>query len=314
MAGTTTKLALYLPGGGSSGLVTPDEQVDVDKINDNMKKIDTAIGFVVCTSGTRPATPFTGQSIIETDTRNTMYWTGARWAPMDTLPNAASSAIRDVLYPTPVAGNQVFRTDIGPGGMSQVYNGTAWRLSASGLIPIQLGTVSGVGAALSASGTVVNLTALTTTGVNLPTIFTTDFDKYRIEIDVQASTTLGNIVAQMSAAAVVETGSNYDVQILSSSAAVAGAGTGLAGTSWPLSGGGGPIQKLTIELNDPALVQATLGIVTSLVTANPMSSGPTVLAIKGMLHRPVTAYSGLQIATSAGTITAGTIRVYGYSN
>ena len=123
MAGTTTKLALYLPGGGLSGLITPDEQVDIDKINDNMKKIDTAIGFVVCTSGTRPSTPFTGQSIIETDTRNTMYWTGARWAPMDTLPNAASSTIRDALYPAPVAGNQVFRTDL---MVTQVYFGTAW--------------------------------------------------------------------------------------------------------------------------------------------------------------------------------------------
>lgn len=113
MSGTTTKLALYLPGGGLSGLITPDEQVDIDKINDNMKKIDAAIGFVVCTSGTRPATPFTGQSIIESDTRNTMYWSGARWVPLDTVPNAASPAIRDVLYPTPVAGNSVLRTDKG---------------------------------------------------------------------------------------------------------------------------------------------------------------------------------------------------------
>ena len=113
MAGTTTKLALYLPGGGLSGLITPDEQVDIDKINDNMKKIDIAMGSVVCTSGTRPSTPYTGQTIIETDTRNTMYWTGARWAPMDLVPNAGSSTIRDVLYPAPVAGNQVLRIDRG---------------------------------------------------------------------------------------------------------------------------------------------------------------------------------------------------------
>lgn len=127
MAGTTTKLALYLPGGGLSGLITPDEQVDIDKINDNMKKIDTAIGFVVCTSGTRPSTPFTGQSIIETDTRNTMYWNGTRWVPMDALPNAATDIARDALYPVPVAGNRVYRTDT---GATQAYNGTAWLLSA----------------------------------------------------------------------------------------------------------------------------------------------------------------------------------------
>ena len=163
MAGTTTKLALYLPGGGLSGLITPDEQVDIDKINDNMKKIDTAIGFVVCTSGTRPSTPFTGQTIIETDTRNTMYWTGARWAPMDTLPNAASATIRDVLYPTPVSGNQVFRTDLGVGGLAQVYSGTGWKSNNSGRVTMIPTTVAG--GTINADGS-VSFSAVGTINLN----------------------------------------------------------------------------------------------------------------------------------------------------
>lgn len=44
MAGNTPNLDLYLPGGGSSGLWVPDEVADIDKINQNMQKIDTAIG------------------------------------------------------------------------------------------------------------------------------------------------------------------------------------------------------------------------------------------------------------------------------
>lgn len=44
MAGNTPNLDLYLPGGGSSGLWVPDEVADIDKINQNMQKVDTAIG------------------------------------------------------------------------------------------------------------------------------------------------------------------------------------------------------------------------------------------------------------------------------
>lgn len=44
MAGSTPNIALYLPGGGSTGLWVPDETADIDKINQNMQKIDTAFG------------------------------------------------------------------------------------------------------------------------------------------------------------------------------------------------------------------------------------------------------------------------------
>jgi|TARA_R100000482_G_scaffold124710_2_gene78555 hypothetical protein len=40
MAETTSFLGLYKPGGGSTGTNTPDETVDIDKINNNMDLID----------------------------------------------------------------------------------------------------------------------------------------------------------------------------------------------------------------------------------------------------------------------------------
>lgn len=46
MSGSTPNIALYLPGGGSTGLWVPDEVADIDKINQNMQKIDTAIGDI----------------------------------------------------------------------------------------------------------------------------------------------------------------------------------------------------------------------------------------------------------------------------
>lgn len=78
MPGFTSRLNLYKPGGGSSGVI-PDEVVDVDKINDNSDKIDAAVGAPNFTSGTRPPAPFPGQLIRETDTRLLKQWDGATW-------------------------------------------------------------------------------------------------------------------------------------------------------------------------------------------------------------------------------------------
>ena len=77
MGSNTSKLGLYLPGGGSTGLITPDEPADIDKINDNMSKIDADAGAFVCTSSTRPSSPYNGKIIYETDTKNTRVWRSA---------------------------------------------------------------------------------------------------------------------------------------------------------------------------------------------------------------------------------------------
>lgn len=78
MPGFTSRLNLYKPGGGSSGVI-PDEVVDVDRINDNSDKIDASVGAPNFTSGTRPAAPFPGQLIRETDTRLLKQWDGTAW-------------------------------------------------------------------------------------------------------------------------------------------------------------------------------------------------------------------------------------------
>lgn len=70
MAGHTNRLSLYKPGGGSTGVYVPDEQADIDKINSNMDLIDAAIGGPSYTSATRPASPYDGELIFETDTKN----------------------------------------------------------------------------------------------------------------------------------------------------------------------------------------------------------------------------------------------------
>lgn len=65
MAGSTTRLALRKPDPTPVTGDTVDVALD---INGSMDKLDAAAGFTVCTSGTRPASPWQGQPIFETDT------------------------------------------------------------------------------------------------------------------------------------------------------------------------------------------------------------------------------------------------------
>lgn len=60
MGSSTPRLSLYKPAGSDNVNVTTD-------INNNMDALDVLVGTNVCTSSTRPATPYTGQGIYETD-------------------------------------------------------------------------------------------------------------------------------------------------------------------------------------------------------------------------------------------------------
>jgi hypothetical protein len=74
MASTlTTKGKLFKPTAGTN------EPFRIADVNGNWDKIDQQLGTFVCTSTTRPATPFTGQVIFETDTLRQWVWTGTRW-------------------------------------------------------------------------------------------------------------------------------------------------------------------------------------------------------------------------------------------
>lgn len=70
MATLTSRLKLRKPA--STDVVN----VDTD-LSGNFDAIDSAIGFEPVTSGTRPATPYIGQQIYETDTGYTYMWVGS---------------------------------------------------------------------------------------------------------------------------------------------------------------------------------------------------------------------------------------------
>lgn len=93
MSALTTFLGLYKPGGGSSGSITPDEVVDVDRLNNNSDLIDA-----------------NAKSVDDKFTTNRST-TGF-------VPAVTGTAQRNALFPAPAQGDRVHRLDL---GYDQVY-------------------------------------------------------------------------------------------------------------------------------------------------------------------------------------------------
>lgn len=78
MGTTTTRLALFKPDPNP----TTGDDVDVSELNDNADRIDAAVGLTICTSGTRPASPWDGQLIYETDSNRFFAWVEGAWSQL----------------------------------------------------------------------------------------------------------------------------------------------------------------------------------------------------------------------------------------
>lgn len=74
MPSFTTKLGLRKPNN------TTDFVNVVTDLDDNFDAIDAATGWLICTSTTRPGSPYQGESIYETDTKTYRVWNGTRWS------------------------------------------------------------------------------------------------------------------------------------------------------------------------------------------------------------------------------------------
>jgi hypothetical protein len=69
----TAKLGIAIPVSGTG------EPFQVAQYNAAVNTLDGAVGFTICTSSTRPATPWAGQPIFETDTALSLVWDGDSW-------------------------------------------------------------------------------------------------------------------------------------------------------------------------------------------------------------------------------------------
>lgn len=89
----TTRLSLRKPLNDGSELVNVQQD-----LNQNWDKIDTAVGFQLVTSTTRPSTPYAGKPIVETDTGRSYFHNGSSPASAGyvQIPNSASTFDADL--------------------------------------------------------------------------------------------------------------------------------------------------------------------------------------------------------------------------
>lgn len=114
MATSTTRLGLTKPDG--------TDLVDIAVLNTNANKIDAAVGAFVCTSTTRPSTPYSGQIIYETDTDQSFVWDSgtSTWNTLAPGATICTSASRPA---SPVPGQVIYETDT---KLTYVYASGAW--------------------------------------------------------------------------------------------------------------------------------------------------------------------------------------------
>lgn len=206
MGATTPHLNLYKPGGGSSGLIVPDEIVDIDKINDNSDKIDVW----------STATDVTMSSLVATRNATTKNYVGLA---SDRAALAGPLRIGDTYQETD--GNK----------KRWLYDGAAWLSADVGMYLIAPTSVAG--ATVLPDGLIQPTAGGTVFTVN--GCFSARFRSYLVVGHLTFSAAAATSIVLMSSGT-PHVGATYSEQRLVSTVASTTSSSGSAQTSWPGAG------------------------------------------------------------------------------
>jgi hypothetical protein len=121
-------------GSGGSTTAAP-ASLRISKIVQATQWPAVTTGTIICTSSTRPASPFAGQQIYETDTSREFTYVGTQWVPRDGI--FTTEALRDAAITSPFEGQRAYITastvasatgefTAVPTGIQTIYNGSSW--------------------------------------------------------------------------------------------------------------------------------------------------------------------------------------------
>jgi hypothetical protein len=114
---STTKLGLFKPADSDY----TDVALDIDA---QMDAIDLNVSTRVCTSGTRPSTPYAGQIIYETNTRLLRMWDGSDWLIMNPTSDPGYIDIAEAAF----SGISTLNIDVTQGGQYAATDFAALKL------------------------------------------------------------------------------------------------------------------------------------------------------------------------------------------
>jgi hypothetical protein len=200
-----------------------------------------------------------------------------------------------------LAGSLGYQTDT---GVDYRYDGSAWVLLLSGLNLLKPTSVTG--------GTIVGkggVTVSAASAVSINGVFSSTFGMYRVNLNLTTSGAASLTVTLRVAG--TDAATNYDRQSLVGSSAAASASQTLAATSWTINSAiAGAKHSGNLDLFDPGTAVATTGTSAIASVDNPMTTSASYRAW-ALGHRTATAYDGITITASTGTIT-GAVSVMGF--
>lgn len=212
---STTRLGLLKPA--------PSDTVDVTaQLDNNYDLIDNAVGYLVCTSSTRPSSPFSGQGIYETDTRRRWLWDGTVWREASPLVSVLGS-------PFTVTSQTTLQTVTGfnlPVAASTTYTLDAlFAYSSATAADAQIGLTLPAGASMLLAGRGLPTSATATAG----TVETTAITSGAVQLGAAGVGT----VCTAAAAGVITVGATAGtVQVTFAQITSTASNTVLAANSW----------------------------------------------------------------------------------
>lgn len=132
---------------------------------------------IICASTTRPATPFAGQRIFETDSKRLWTYSGAAWIPDDMV--FTTEAARDAAITAPTEGMIAYitaptipavvpgasGTSYVPTGIQTIYNGSGWVcITEVGANTVASGTTTATSYATTLTGDATPVSVTLSTG------------------------------------------------------------------------------------------------------------------------------------------------------
>lgn len=166
--------------------------------------------------------------------------------------------------------------------------------------------------ALAPGIVLINQTVFTTaSSVSINSCFTSTYENYRILLNHTGSANSWTNL-RLRASGVDASGSNYNLQRLSSYSTTTASSTQASSAQLELnySVTTAPPNVTQLDIFSPAVTQFT-GF--SGICSNNGNAGTPEMEIRGAYHGVASAYDGLTLFATTGTI-SGTIRIYGYRN